>query len=878
MRAQIVLLVGWLLLGTVPPAPAQDAGRFPFVLPWDEAGPSITRVADRNPTPAGGSGFVTARQGHFFDEKGRRIRFLGVNFTFSANFPDKPDAEKMAARLHQFGINIVRLHHMDMFHAPQGIFDPRYPDHRHLDPNQLDRLDYLVAQLKKQGIYCNINLHVSRAFTAADGFKETEHLPTFDKAVDFFEPRMIALQKEYARDLLTHRNPYTGTRYVDEPAVAVVEINNENTLLGEAWGDTLERLPGPYRQELVGQWNRWLKQRYADTAALRRAWGADDQPLGPELIRNGDFREDSKNWVLEVNTAPAAAVVRFVESGLPSGVAGKVARLEIRAVSGQDWHIQFDEPGLDLADGRPYTLSFWAKADQKRRLPVYASLDRDDWHQIGLQKQFDLGTDWQHYSAVFTAGATAAQHNRLVFVLGTTPGSVELAGVSLRAGVKDLLPASATLDAGTIPLGRPADSPAGRDWLAFLVDVEHNYLTTMRDYLKKDLGVRANVVGSQASYGGLGGLVREAPSDFIDMHAYWDHPHFPRRPWDPADWVIRNRPMVSDPQGGTLPDLAQYRAAGRAFTVSEYNHAAPNDYQAECVPLLAAFAALQDWDGIYLFDYNSDRHAWASVRIKGFFAVDSNPAKMAFLPAAACLFLRADVPPARNALTLEMPGEQVVPELARRGGRIQAEWEAVGVRAADALAARLEVALTAGERPAIHRRGEQRQNAQRRVAGAVRWQVRGPRDALFTVDASRSKVLVGFLGGQALQLGELEVGGTASGPRFAALTLTAMDSRQIGQSGSLLLTSVGRVENRGMEWNPERTSVGDHWGSAPTVCEGVQATVRLRTRLRSATVFALDGRGRRRTPIPSQLEHGVLTFDIGPGAKTLWYEVAANPS
>ena len=49
---------------------------------------------------------------------------------------------------------------------------------------------------------------------------------------------MIELQHEYARDLLTHVNPYTGKRYADEPAVALIEISNEDGLIREwLWGN-----------------------------------------------------------------------------------------------------------------------------------------------------------------------------------------------------------------------------------------------------------------------------------------------------------------------------------------------------------------------------------------------------------------------------------------------------------------------------------------------------------------------------------------------------------------------------------------------------------------------------------------------------------------
>jgi hypothetical protein len=60
-----------------------------------------------------------------------------------------------------------------------------------------------------------LNLHVARKFKPEDGFPATVNdIPfDFDKRVDYFEPRMVELQKEYARALLTHVNPFTGNAY-----------------------------------------------------------------------------------------------------------------------------------------------------------------------------------------------------------------------------------------------------------------------------------------------------------------------------------------------------------------------------------------------------------------------------------------------------------------------------------------------------------------------------------------------------------------------------------------------------------------------------------------------------------------------------------------
>ena len=131
----------------------------------------------------------------------RSLRLLGVNFCFGANFPRHDDAVKVAARLAKFGVNAVRFHHMDMHKAPGGIFAA---DGKTLDPDQLDRLDFLIARLKENGIYADLNLHVSRTHP---GMPTWEGGPTYHKGVDNFIPEMIEWQHGYARGLLTHLNP-----------------------------------------------------------------------------------------------------------------------------------------------------------------------------------------------------------------------------------------------------------------------------------------------------------------------------------------------------------------------------------------------------------------------------------------------------------------------------------------------------------------------------------------------------------------------------------------------------------------------------------------------------------------------------------------------
>lgn len=238
-----------------PAAAALPTTFFPFVIPWDDAtSGTATDMSFLSPHPAGFDGYIVARDGHFFASKTRqRVRFLGTNFTFANDFPTHTDAEKVAAHLRKLGINIVRIHHHDADYGK--LWDRKYPDHRHIDADARDRLDYLIYQLKRNGVYVDLNLHVSREFTQADGFPASiDQIKDYDKRVDYFEPHMIALQKEFARDYLTHVNPYTHQSYCEDPCVALIEINNENSLVSDAGSrlaGALAELPEPFRGELV---------------------------------------------------------------------------------------------------------------------------------------------------------------------------------------------------------------------------------------------------------------------------------------------------------------------------------------------------------------------------------------------------------------------------------------------------------------------------------------------------------------------------------------------------------------------------------------------------------------------------------------------------
>ena len=90
------------------------APMFPFQ-PSHDAPQNITNVKTwkgSTNAPAGADGFICAKGDRFVDGNGRKIRFLGTNICFSGCFPSHGDADRVAAELARYGINVVRLHYV----------------------------------------------------------------------------------------------------------------------------------------------------------------------------------------------------------------------------------------------------------------------------------------------------------------------------------------------------------------------------------------------------------------------------------------------------------------------------------------------------------------------------------------------------------------------------------------------------------------------------------------------------------------------------------------------------------------------------------------------------------------------------------------------
>lgn len=836
--------------------PAPPVGLAPWSMLWGQDIPGEMSAAPLLERPAGARGPICVRSGHFFSG-GRRVRFLGASIAFSGAFPTHVQADHIASRLAHFGINAIRFHHMDFFPWPNGIFADATMEK--LSPAAMDRLDYFVAALKSQGVYSDLNLHVSRSWSRAHHWPHADELPELDKMVDLFNPDLIAADKQYARDLLLHVNAYTHVSYAHEPAVCFVEINNENTLF--LWGgeEKLASLPEPYAGQLQKLYNDWLLKKYGSRDALKTAWSVGTQPARAELLRDRDFAQigNAQGWDLEQHDT--AGMTASAEKS-PAGAAGVVIKVD--SVDGTNWHLQFNQAGLAVKKGHYYSLNFDGSADQAAEITAAVNQAHQPWNQLGLSDTVKLEPTKRTIHLGFVADADD-DNARVSFLLGEKPSTFHLSGISLHEGGQLVLSADEDPARGTVRRGNANGTHArSRDWYDFLQQTDEAYFVGMSRFLKEELGVQCPITGTI----GLGPLGTESQStmDFVDAHAYWDHPEFPHRSWDMRDWTIRNKPMVDDPTGATLWELAATRVAGKPFTVTEYNHAAPNEWQAECVPMIASFAAAQDWDGVFLFDYVGDDQ-YERTHTTGYFDIEGNPLKMATIPLAARLFIGGAVPPfARRHVVA--PTRDVMLNTASRfyftlwpfvHDTQQVDWP---IPLREQLSIQFEndnTVATPGNAP----------------EPGIAWTSSGPDSGTgrYVVAAPGAFVFAGFASGEfPIRAGSVSIEKLET--PFATIMVAPADpSKEIASADRLLVCAIARGSNSGMKWDAARRTVSMRWGNAPSLVEIVHATLAI-TGDRPLAAFALTPEGTRGASVPVTVQGNRTLVHLGERS-TLWYEL-----
>jgi hypothetical protein len=181
----------------------------------------------------------------------------------SGGFPDHAGADAYARQLAMHGYNIARFHFTDaslMFGRRQD-FD--------FDPEILDRIHYLMAALKKNGIYWIVDGLTS--WRGGYGGHDDRWDPSEGLKLEVnFEDKAFAHWQRLVKAFLGRVNPYTGIAPIRDDALAQLVLVNENSMEFETV--VHDREGRPYPDSLRRPFNAWLRKHYGSTQALRAAW------------------------------------------------------------------------------------------------------------------------------------------------------------------------------------------------------------------------------------------------------------------------------------------------------------------------------------------------------------------------------------------------------------------------------------------------------------------------------------------------------------------------------------------------------------------------------------------------------------------------------
>jgi hypothetical protein len=849
--------------------PQSFSGGFNFFLPPDDTTTQnflpvfpVNKIKD----------FISINSEGHFSAGNSQIKFWGGNLVSAGAFPDTSKAGYIAGRLRKMGFNLIRFHHIDNPWGNNSLFEYQ-KDTRHLNPLTLQKLEYLIASLKKNGIYINMNLNVSRTFNKADGVPAADSLVEFSKGVTQFDPFLIQLQKEYAAQLLKHINPYTGLALVDDPVMAMVEIANENSLY-RIWRDgNLKPLAEGgwltyyHTAMLDSAWNKYLSDKYTSTNNIAEKWNIGvSHDGGKNQVINPGFENNFSSWRLELHEGAKADTV--IDNVNPYA-GNNSAKINVINVTGTDWHLQWKQVGFKLIKDSLYSIIFAARGDRNATITVSVMRDTNPYTYYS-GTSFELTPAWAVYSFTFRAPENNSGYGRLTFQF-TQTGNYWFDEIKLGSPVIEGLLAGESLENNNIKRIGFSDclqysDNRVKDMSDFYISLQKNYFNSMKEYLAKTLGVKVPIVGTNWN-SGAADLSIQNTMDYIDNHSYYDHPSFPGVPWSSDDWYITNTSMAANTDAGTIPALfAGSATAGKPYTISEYNHPFPNRYQSEAPLFISAYSSFHYADAIMFFEYNSSEN-WDDDKVENYFSINRNNVLMSLMPSCAYAFRNNLVKPANETIELNYSNDfiKLMPK------KDDGTWNFSLYPQ--------KIALTHAIRNGSFENTDATDfsslpaepvNPYKTDTDEITYNTRG----LLTVNTPCFAGITGFLN---------NFPGTAAGNMslksadgFGTVTWLSLTGDSLSSTGKSLITVSSKIQNTNMIWDGN-TTIHNNWGSAPTQIAPLTVILKLNIKADSLKLYPLDSKGKEdKNKAVLYLPTGVNTFEVAMNqsvSKTLWYGV-----
>jgi hypothetical protein len=314
------------------------------------------------------------------DVSKKSVRFFSATIMFTpgdGGFPDHAQADQIAVMLKRNAYNAVRLHGIE-----EMLMNKNRTKDFDYDPEQLDRLLYLVSAIKKQGMYLFIDSlslwNGAYGDVGNDRFIRGMH----DIRIgSYFPGKDSSHWYNLVRTLWAAKNPYTGMSTLEDPALAGVVLVNE--------GDT-DFLLRYYNPSFLDPFKKWIIAKYGDSNTIKSNFGVTPENLYvPNINDVGRLASEFQTFTTQLQVIQ----IDWMRNSLRSfGYKGAVTELN----SVPSYHNSASRQYLDFVDMHQYVnLPLGGTIEPGTKIVNSRLLD-------GKSRYFDILSWSRHFNLPYT--------------------------------------------------------------------------------------------------------------------------------------------------------------------------------------------------------------------------------------------------------------------------------------------------------------------------------------------------------------------------------------------------------------------------------------------------------------------------------------------
>ncbi len=385
----------------------------------------------------------------------------------------------------------------------------------------------------------------------------------------------------------------------------------------------------------------------------------------------------------------------------------------------------------------------------------------------------------------------------------------------------------------------------------YMSDVEHRFNTTFLADLRS-IGLRAPVATTNA-WGGpsLFVLPSLTDGDLIDVHSYGEAEELSRDP--------RREPSF-------VQWIGAARVSGKPLVNSEWNVPYPTIDRFTAPLYVASVSALQGWSAPMLLNYSQDRlqqpggpSEWSTFY---------DPALTAVMPAAALLYRRGHVAPARKSYHLALTPDQLFnQELSPKTSAtirtlVEQSRLTIGLPAVKELPWLTPSPTPEGAVVIDDLDRDMLPEGASEIRSDTGELARDWTRGIQIINTPKTQAVSGWIGGRDLET-------TDAMYRFrtkkAVVALSSIDDQPLAKSRFILVTAVARA-------------MIDESNRPPLLSEPVEGAIVLKTEVDDLELLALAADGKVASRQAATRTNGLVSFSVPAGRGTHWYVLKSKPA